>query len=50
MFVAIVSVRILVSCFVRVKINVKKYENLIFFVIFVIFNGGVLCQDIGKMS
>ena len=50
MFVSIVSVRIFVSCFVRVEKNVKKYENLMIFVIFVIFNRGVLCQDIGKMS
>ena len=47
MFFTIVSVHISVSCFVRVKKNVKKYENLMFFVI---FNGGVLCQDIGKKS
>ena len=43
MFVSIVSVRIFVSCFVRVEKNVKKYENLMIFVIFVIFNRGVPC-------
>ena len=43
MFVAIVSVRIFVSCFVEVEKNVKKYEKLMIFVIFVNLNLGVLC-------
>ena len=33
-----------------VEKNVKKCENVMIFVIFVIFNRGLLCQDIGKMS
>ena len=50
MFMTIVSVRIFVSCFARVERNVKTNENLMVFVIFVIFKKGVLCQDICKMS
>ena len=50
MFVTIVSARVFVSCFVRVEKNIKKYENLIIFLIFTTFNRGVLCQDIGKVS
>ena len=30
--------------------NVKKYGNFMIFVIFVIFNRGVVCQDMGEMS
>ena len=50
MFVVIFSVLILVSCFVKVEKNVKKYENLMFFVFFAIYNRDVLCRDISKMS
>ena len=50
MFVTGVSVSIFVSCFVRVEKNVKKYENLMILVIYVIFNRGVLCQDLAKMN
>jgi len=50
MFVRIDPVCIFVSCFVRVEKKVKKHENLMIFVIFVIFNRSVLCQDIGKWA
>ena len=45
-----ISVRIFVSCFVGVKKNVKKYENFMIFVIFVIFNWGVPCLKNFQMS
>ena len=50
MFVTIVSVRIFVLSFARVEKNIKKYKKFIIVAIFVIFNRGVLCPDIGKMS
>ena len=50
MFVTIFSVRIIVSCFVRVEKIVKNYKNFMILVIFDILNRGVLCQDIGKMN
>ena len=50
MLVSIVSVRFFVSCFVRVEKNVRKYENLMIFVYFVIFNRGVPCVKIVQWS
>ena len=40
----------LVLCFVRVEKNIKNYGNLIIFVIIVIFDRGMLCQGVAKMS
>ena len=34
----------------RVEKSVKEYENFMTFVIYVILNRGVLCQDIIKMN
>ena len=47
MFATLVSSRIFVSCLAGVDKNVKKYGIFMFIVI---FNRGVLCQDIGRMS
>ena len=41
MFVSIVSLRISIAYFVGAEKNVKKYENFMIFVNFVIFNRGV---------
>ena len=50
MFVTIDSARTFVSYLLRVEKIVKKYGNLMNFVIFAIFNRGVLCHEIDKIS